>query len=239
MNREESESEKTPTKNTSSEPTRKWRARKWLVVLLGVLLALIVGFLFLKMAWPSDKKTTEAGAPVPASTNQPSTSEGDGVPKDPSVSQVGEPPMTTVPEGELPNKDINPLAAGIDPCKVLSQADVVSAVGRVGEARATGGGTGCEYPSNGGSKAVVSVVRGDSAAKYEATLQDVRQQAAESLKLVEGIGDSAFAYETPGVLASAEARRGELRYRVVVVGESAKRDQVETLLRKAVSAKPS
>lgn len=208
------------------------------------ILVIVIGFVLLvaAIAWSVVHDDGQPIASHVAGTTPPSTTPEMTATTNPVVSRVGEPPDTSVPPGEVPNAAQNPASVGIVPCKVFTNEEVQARFGKsITAARPTGGGTGCEYVMGGpaGGPAVLFVIsRGDTATKYVTTLKDVRASVTGVEELT-NIGDEAFVYGTStDGLTNAEARRGSLRFRVLVRGDGKARDKAVGMLEEALRRTP-
>jgi hypothetical protein len=107
-----------------------------------------------------------------------------------------------------------------DSCALFSASEVASLVGGDVVAGAdTGAGQGCYFAAtSNGRSLLVNLQTGDSAAKFA----DSRSNAGEQTTRVQDlsdVADEAFVYSPEGGdLASAEARQGAVRVRMVITG---------------------
>lgn len=128
-----------------------------------------------------------------------------------------------------------------DSCGIFTTDEVKLLVqNAVSDGKDTGAGQGCFYSApNGGTSLLVNLQPDDSKVKF-ADARSLAQQQTPDVVDVPGVGDEAFTYAPPeGELASAEARAGTVRVRVVITGPQASVDMAKTALVTAVMRLPA
>lgn len=122
----------------------------------------------------------------------------------------------------------------INPCKVFRTQQVSQFVGgQVQPGKVTGVGEGCVYMPAGDSQTTftVSVESDDTASKFAEAKRVAEMQAIP--QVLTGLGDEAFVYEKAPV-ASAEARSGSNRVRILLQGGSPTAEQAKNALEQAL-----
>jgi hypothetical protein len=128
-----------------------------------------------------------------------------------------------------------------DACAVFTQSEVASFVGNdISPGTDTGAGQGCYFAAlNNGTAMLVNLQTGDSAAKFADAKSNAGEQT-QVLQMVPDVGDEAFVYAPrSGELASAEARKGSVRVRIVITGPAATIEMARKALLSAVLRAPS
>jgi hypothetical protein len=126
-------------------------------------------------------------------------------------------------------------------CGIFTVAEVKSFMGDdVAAGTNTGAGQGCYYAaSNGRSAFLINLQPNDSRAKF-ADGKALASQQTTDVQTVEGVGDEAFTYSPrEGGIASAEARKGSVRVRIVITGPQASVVMAKTALVSAVAKTPA
>jgi hypothetical protein len=131
-------------------------------------------------------------------------------------------------------------------CGIFTAAEVKAFVGNsVSDGKDTGAGQGCYYPAqndgsrNDGSSFLINLQADDSSAKF-ADAKSLASQQTPSVADVPGVGDEAFTYSpVDGGLASAEARKGTVRVRIVITGPQVTVEMAKTVLVAAVPKVPA
>jgi hypothetical protein len=129
----------------------------------------------------------------------------------------------------------------LNSCGIFTTAEVKAFVGNsVSDGKDTGAGQGCFYSApNSGTSLLINLQADDSAAKF-ADAKSLAQQQTSVVSDVPGVGDEAFTYAPPeGELASAEARVGTVRTRIVITGPQASVDMAKVALTSAASRIPA
>lgn len=127
-----------------------------------------------------------------------------------------------------------------DSCGVFTQSQVAAFVGNeVAKGTDTGAGQGCYFAAqNNGNALLINLQAGDSTAKF-ADAKSLAAQQSSTVSAWMGIGDEAFTYApAEGGVASAEARKGTIRIRIVLTGKSATVDMAKTILTAAIPKVP-
>jgi hypothetical protein len=128
-----------------------------------------------------------------------------------------------------------------DSCGVFTREEVKALVdNEVAPGTDTGAGQGCYFAGeNEGTALLVNLQPGDSAAKFADSRSNAGEQTSR-IQPIEGVADEAFVYAPEaGGLASAEARKGSIRVRVVVTGSDATVEMAKNALVAAVPRVPS
>lgn len=126
-------------------------------------------------------------------------------------------------------------------CGIFTTSEVKAFVGNdVAAGTDTGAGQGCYFAaSNGRSALLINLQPNDSAAKF-ADGKALASQQTNDVQTVDGVGDEAFTYSPrEGGVASAEARKGTVRVRIVITGPGASVATAKTALVSAVAKTPA